>query len=478
MQQTKARLFRKLIHLLTGLMILALTYLLEKDMLLLIMIVGSLFSILTFNFRSFSRLHKTPDTSLGTLFYPLGIVSAFLILYTYPDYMFRITLMVLTLADPMANLVGQIKSGNGRFMIWRDKKSILGLLAFAATASVVFQVFLPGGIVDNLSFVVLALILSVAFEVISFRGSDNFSIPLGLAVFFVLSEAYELPLLFLSGLLLLMTLGSYLLFKWGVLTRYGSLLAWALGLYFFGVLGYRWMLPVLFFFVSSVIFTRIHSAVANKDSVSGPRNGWQVLANILWALISTIGYLVIGDVLFIYFFIVLIAAVTADTWASELGPVFNRRSLSLSDLRMHRAGVTGGISFFGTFFALLGSLMVSVLSYGVFFGRVPGLGNGLEGISHDVNSVAMHGALYSGLQMLSVDVMLIVMLTVSGFFACFADTLLGAFVEDRLLAMPYFSNRQSSGFISPNDVVNLAGSATAPLFFLFFYWMVSLRGGI
>jgi hypothetical protein len=67
---------RKLIHLSTGLMILILSFVVEKYVLLYMILAGTLFSFLTFNYKKFQILHKTTDASLGTSYYPTGILYA------------------------------------------------------------------------------------------------------------------------------------------------------------------------------------------------------------------------------------------------------------------------------------------------------------------------------------------------------------------------------------------------------------------
>ncbi|MBW6481273.1 MAG: hypothetical protein K0B37_17740, partial [Bacteroidales bacterium] len=54
----------------------------------------------------------------------------------------------------------------------------------------------------------------------------------------------------------------------------------------------------------------------------------------------------------------------------------------------------------------------------------------------------------------------------SAFLACFADTLLGTFVEGKLLNMTYFQKKNIPEALTPNDIVNLGGSFTAFVFFL------------
>jgi uncharacterized protein (TIGR00297 family) len=348
--------------------------------------------------------------------------------------------MVLTVSDLLANLFGQIKKRNIIFIVWKDKKSIYGLVAYAFSNLAIFYAFLPNELLNDVFFVFSLLLVSIAFEVISSRGSDNLSIPLGLSLFFIFQNTGQQDFLFLILVLIIFAFGAYYLFKWKMLTRSGSLTACFVGLYLLVLAGWNWMLPVLFFFVSSMILTKISPVNKIKKVQNSGRNAWQALANILWALISSILYLITKNVLFIYFFVAFVAAVTADTWASEIGPVFNKKSFSVADGKMYNSGITGGISFSGTLAALSGSFFVSGLSYFLFFEKW--------------------------------NWTIIGILSFSGFLACFADTFLGAFVEGRLHKLKFFRNAENSEFISPNDMVNLGGSFTAFIFFLLLHFLI------
>jgi uncharacterized protein (TIGR00297 family) len=434
MTQLKGLIIRKLIHLITGLLIFILTFLLQREVLLWLIVAGSLFSFLTFNYKKFQLLHKTTDASLGTLFYPLGILTSYLILYNMPILYFQTSLLILAVSDTVANLIGQIKKGNGRIVILHDKKSMHGIMGYVFSALIIFYIFLPARLTTDVFFMATMIFLAVVFEVASWRGSDNFTIPVGLAILLKVSQTQQPVYLFLLGVLLFMTAGSFILFKWRFLTRYGSFASWLLGVYLLGVMGWKWFVPVVIFFMTSVILTKIHSGVKNRKKEAKGRNAWQVTANILWAVISSALFLITQNEIFIYFFIAFVAAVTADTWASELGPLLNKRSFSLADFRMHKAGITGGISFFGTLAAMTGAVFISAVSYFLFFGEW--------------------------------NWAIILLLSFSALLACFADTLLGTFVEDKLLGMSYFKYRIYPEALTPNDIVNLGGSFTAFAFFL------------
>ncbi|MFW5708300.1 MAG: hypothetical protein ACOC12_10280, partial [Bacteroidota bacterium] len=144
MHPSRYLIIRKSVHFFTGIAILVLSWLVERDVLLWLIAGGTVFSFATFRYRKFYLLHQTSDASLGTLFYPVGILSAYLLLYRMPMDYFRISLLVLTVSDTLANLIGQIKNGNGRFYVLRDTKSMHGITAFVvATMVILFLLFPP-----------------------------------------------------------------------------------------------------------------------------------------------------------------------------------------------------------------------------------------------------------------------------------------------------------------------------------------------
>ncbi len=429
---------RKLIHFFTGIAIFLLTYITDKNTLLWIIFGGSLFAFITFPIQKFHFLHKTTNKSFGTLFYPLGILSAYLVLYNFHFNFFRIALLLLAVSDTAANLTGNIIHKNIYFRITHEKKSFLGLVAFALTAWIIFYLFLPDSLFSNKSYLFFLILAAVNFELISFRGSDNLSIPLGMAIIFSSGDIFTAGNFnYLTGVIVIMAFGSYLLYKWRFLTSPGSLNAYLLGVYLFGILGVRWAVPVIFFFASSVLFTTLNARANKKPSIiSQPRNSWQVIANSLAAVIFSAIYLFSRDSFFIFLFIASVAAVTADTWASEIGPVFNRKCLSLANLKIRQAGISGGISVAGSVAAFLGSFSIAVLSCYIFF--------------NDFNF------------------RIIAIITLSGFFASFIDSVLGAFLEPVLLQIKDFGKKISASkeALTPNDVVNILGSLSASLFFI------------
>ena len=422
------RTIRKSIHFLTGLALFALTYYFDNITLLFVIIAGSLFAFISYGYRKFRLLHKTSDQSLGTLFYPLGILGAFILLYNMPVHYFRAALLVLTVSDTFASICGHIRTGNIYFNPLKEEKSLYGVIGFAVSTSVIFSIQLPDASIPE--FLFLATMLAVVFEIFSWRGSDNLSIPVGSALFFIVMERHESNLVFFSILIVIAAIGALLLNRMRILDKHASALVFFMAVYFLGVLGLSWAMLIISFFVTSVLFTYIRAKRSPKSSASYGRNTWQVLANSFWAILFSVAWLITGQSLLIFLYISVVAAVTADTWASEIGPIFHRRCFSLYHRKMKVSGVNGGLSIAGSFAALTGSFFIVWLSYSLFE--------------------------------LNFDPQMLIILTAAGFLASMADSFLGAFAERRMEQR--LDTRNFKTKLSANDIVNALGSFAAPLF--------------
>lgn len=447
------KLIRKTVHFATGITVLILSHHLEKSSLLVLLLIGTVFSFVTFFIRKFEFLHAASGSSLGTLFYPIGLSASFLLLYHLPIRYFQISVLFLAVSDTVANAGGYLRKWNPRFTILEEEKSLWGAIGFALTAYLILRLLLPGSGPAYLSYLLMGILVAINTELISFRGSDNLTVPLGIALFFYLTPEQTAPTALPAILIPIMALMAWALFRKNILTRYGSILAYLLGIYYFTILGYEWIIPPVFFFLSSVIFTRFNAFSNKKPAGADRRNVWQVLANISIALLCSAIYLRQGNEIYIYFYIALVAAVTADTWASEIGPVFNRKCFSLSDRKIKDAGISGGISISGSLASLAGAFSIAIASVPLLLGPI--------------------------------NWKMVLILTLSGFLASFIDSLLGAFAEPHLEEMNYFrkrtpksrntvvqpnrNNNQPSSQqerLAPNDLVNLLASMTAPLFFV------------
>lgn len=172
------------------------------------------------------------------------------------------------------------------------------------------------------------------------------------------------PIRLLLGLLFSTAIGL-IAFKRRSLSRSGIVGAIATGTTTFGLGGWSWGLSLIFFFVSSSLFShfRAHDkeqAAADKFSKGSQRDISQVFANGGLAALLAIGYgLVYSHLLQQIFragFTGAIATATADTWATELGVLSTDKPRLITTGKPVAPGTSGGITLLGTAASALGAI--------------------------------------------------------------------------------------------------------------------------
>jgi uncharacterized protein (TIGR00297 family) len=171
----------------------------------------------------------------------------------------------------------------------------------------------------------------------------------------------------LYGFLLAIVIAS-LAYRARSLSKDGALVAIFLGTIIFGIGGIPWAALLLtFFFTSSALsraFKKRKHGLNEKYSKSDQRDAGQVFGN---------GGLAAVFVIFHHFypesnigwvgFAASLAAVNADTWATELGVLNPSPPRMITDLRKRvEKGTSGGISIVGTLASLAGSALIAALA--------------------------------------------------------------------------------------------------------------------
>jgi uncharacterized protein (TIGR00297 family) len=171
----------------------------------------------------------------------------------------------------------------------------------------------------------------------------------------------------LTGLLLA-ALASYAAYRLRSLTRRGAYAATLLGTLVFGLGGLQWAVLLLAFFILSSALThafkRAKQGTEEKYAKGSARDEMQVLSNggpagifvILHAVFPAATWPWIG-------FAGALAAVNADTWATELGVLNPGRPRLLTDLgKPVEKGTSGGVSIVGTLASLLAAALIATLA--------------------------------------------------------------------------------------------------------------------
>jgi dolichol kinase len=162
-----------------------------------ILVLALLFAGILFftrNGKQLKSIHDVKRKSIGSYLLPLSIYIVFLISnLTNNKFIYILPMLILAISDPMAAILGiNIKAYNGRIKLFGKKlnKTWLGSGAFLVSSFVIslIALYFHRGIFDLKAFwlaLTIGIVTTLA-ELISWRGSDNISIPLSAVAVLVL----------------------------------------------------------------------------------------------------------------------------------------------------------------------------------------------------------------------------------------------------------------------------------------------------
>jgi uncharacterized protein (TIGR00297 family) len=152
------------------------------------------------------------------------------------------------------------------------------------------------------------------------------------------------------------------------LSRSGAIASVMVGTVIFGIGGWPWAVLLLTFFFTSTVLTRAFqkrkSGLSEKFSKGGQRDAGQVLGNGgLATLFAGLTAFYPDDPQLWLAFAATLAAVNADTWATELG-ILNPHPprMITNPKKVVEQGTSGGISLVGTLAALAGAALIGLLA--------------------------------------------------------------------------------------------------------------------
>ncbi len=372
----KVDITRKLVHILTGVFIAVTPFLFTSKWP--IISIAALF--ISFNYFAIKRdiiksIHNTPNRSYGTVYYPLAFLILTYLLWDRHKVILVSSFLVLSLADAFAAIVGERLKRPLTFRFGTEKKSVQGSLVMWIFSTVIVFVCIRflGFIdhvqmssVDSLWIALIVGIVATACETVSFKGSDNFSVPLGAAFsmhFMMTHHPHNEG--FTLGLILALFI-AVISFRLKFLDGGGSVATFLLGVLVFGTGGWKFSLPILSFFILSSILSKLgkyhKQKLSEKFQKSSRRDLWQVLANggIGGLLVLVWNYY--PNEIFYYLFAGSVAAANSDTWGTEIGVFSKTPPRHILNFKSVPVGSSGGVSLLGTSGAFLGSLVIALVA--------------------------------------------------------------------------------------------------------------------
>ena len=213
---------RKLFHLGGGLTTLALPWMFSDVWPILLLTAITVPALLTLKHVRRLRdglgdvLYGVTRPSLGEVYFPLSACLLFVLAHDRP-LLYAVPLLTLTLADPMAAIIGS-RFGSLQYMTRDGHKSLEGSLAFfvvtffCTACALLLTTPAPGVAVPGVA-LTLALLLTLV-EAISWRGLDNLLIPVTGFIFLESLMDANLAALLVSVLLVAVVVGAICI-PWG-----------------------------------------------------------------------------------------------------------------------------------------------------------------------------------------------------------------------------------------------------------------------
>src|SRR5512141_218939 len=159
---------------------------------------------------------------------------------------------------------------------------------------------------------------------------------------------------------------AYLAYHAHSLNASGALAATLVGTIVFGLGGLQWAILLLAFFITSSglsrAFKKRKQGLNEKFSKGSERDAGQVLGNGGLATLFVLVHALYPESMSGWVgFAASLAAVNADTWATELGVLNPTPPRMITDFRKRvEKGTSGGVSLFGTLASLLGAAVIAL----------------------------------------------------------------------------------------------------------------------
>ncbi|MCM3627160.1 DUF92 domain-containing protein [Paenibacillus glycanilyticus] len=173
-----------------------------------------------------------------------------------------------------------------------------------------------------------------------------------------------------------------------------------------------WFGCLIAFFVSSTIWSkwkkrhRAKAAAEANYEKTGRRDAGQVWANGGIGLVLCAGHALQPDIAWLFAYIGVMAAVNADTWATEIGALSRTAPRSITTGKRVKPGTSGAITPLGTLAALAGAAFIG------------GVAAALLALPQQADAAAISAS--------GGAAAVVIAAAAAGLAGCFADSLLGA----------------------------------------------------
>ena len=181
---------RKLVHILVGVSWIIMYYYFKLSIHIIILPVTIVvFNFLSYKFNIAKSMEKENKDSMGTIFYAFSFVILATITYFYPKFypFYGIGIFSMCLGDGLAPFIG--KKFNKK--LGKTGKTYAGsLIVFLSTFIVIVCFTLYFKLNLNILKMIILSLIAIPLELFSKKGSDNLTLPIGVAVLTYVVESW------------------------------------------------------------------------------------------------------------------------------------------------------------------------------------------------------------------------------------------------------------------------------------------------
>lgn len=282
--------------------------------------------------------------------------AVLLFIPVFPNNTIVFAALILGICDAAAGLAGEY-FGKQKITFLFEHKSWAGFAAFFLSALLITFCWYNFNLSANkLLLCILLALLPAITELFSYKGSDNFTIPVFTAVWMLLlknltPQDHKLLLLYIIVFIALSFFAVHK--KWLTISGATAALWMALLLLVTGGLK-AFIAPGIFLLTGSLL-----SKLNNNDKEKNGRNAIQVFCNGIVGIICLIIFAVSHQQVYLLAALVSFCISMSDSVSSELGIYLKGTTVDMLSFKKLPPGISGGISWQGSLSGLIGAAILA-----------------------------------------------------------------------------------------------------------------------
>lgn len=313
--------------------------------------IGLLLMVVLFKFKWWLQ----QESSYGIALFPISLGG--LLVLGFPAQLVATAAYVLAVSDASAGWIGR-KWGSPKYIFLSETKSYQGAIAFFVTALVCMGIRFPD---VHMGWWILFAFLPTITELFSWRGSDNFFLPIFTVGWIQLVQRTS----HIGSWMWLGIVAVFLIFLawWVIHKNWLDQTGWWASLWVAAVLwmsgGWEALFAPVFLLVAGSVAGRLFHAKHGSEKRTAEQvfsNGWiGVVLYMLYGLTDQFHWQILAWCSF--------AISICDTVSSEVGTAIRGKTFNVLNFRVMQPGLSGGISVAGTAAGFIALLILALCLY-------------------------------------------------------------------------------------------------------------------